>query len=179
MLTPTSDDFVKLAQQVADLTTLITKQAQAAAASPTPTVAPITPPAALASSSELFLGPLMSNPAAGTSPSIFSLFLEVEVATITSVIQHELRASNIYKLDPRHRDKAEKKTLELNSTKLELSNDDAALKEYKTLNSIIDPLSMYFSILIMHAQPSGKSALLAVQLFCYMAHLSRIMSEYE
>ncbi|PBK81256.1 hypothetical protein ARMGADRAFT_881894, partial [Armillaria gallica] len=112
-------------------------------------------------------------------PSIFSLFPEVEVATITSVIQHELRASDIYKLDPRHRDKAERKTLELNGTKLELSNDDTALKEYKTLNSIIDPLSTYFSILIMHAQPSGKSALLAVQLFRYTAHLSRIASEYE
>ncbi|KAK0241007.1 hypothetical protein EDD85DRAFT_735717, partial [Armillaria nabsnona] len=118
-------------------------------------------------------------PATSTSPSIFSLFLEVEVATITSVIQHELHASNIYKLDPRHHNKAERKTLELNGTKLELSNDDTALKEYKTLNSIVDPLSMYFSILIMHAQPSGKSAVLAVQFFCYTAHLSRIASEYK
>ncbi|KAK0438686.1 uncharacterized protein EV420DRAFT_1279926 [Desarmillaria tabescens] len=129
--------------------------------------------------SELFLGPLTSNPAAGASPSIFSLFPKVEVTTITSIIQHELRASDIYKLNTWHCDKPERKTLKLNGTKLELSNDDTALKEYKTLNSILDPLSTYFSILIMHTQPSGKSALLAVQLFRYNAHLSRIASEYK
>ncbi|KAG7449842.1 uncharacterized protein BT62DRAFT_928592 [Guyanagaster necrorhizus] len=95
------------------------------------------------------------------------------------VIQHDLRASDVYKLDLRHRGKTERKTLEFNGTKLELFNDDAALKEYKTLNSIIDPLSTYFSILIMHAQPSGKSALLGIQVFCFTAHLSRIASEYE
>ncbi|KAK0471865.1 hypothetical protein IW261DRAFT_1344122 [Armillaria novae-zelandiae] len=113
------------------------------------------------------------------SPSIFSLFPEVEVATITCVIQHELCASDIYKLDPRHHDKMDRKTLELNGTKLKLANDNTVLKEYRTLNSIIDPLTMYFSILIMHAQPSGKSALLAVQLFHYTVHLSRIASEYK
>ncbi|PBK97291.1 hypothetical protein ARMGADRAFT_880964, partial [Armillaria gallica] len=111
--------------------------------------------------------------------TLFSLFPKVEVATITSIIQHNLHTSDIYKLDTWHRDKAERKTLELNGTKLELSNDDVVLKEYKTLNSIIDPLSTYFSILIIHAQASRKSALLAVQVLHYNAHLSRIASEYE
>ncbi|KAG7443258.1 uncharacterized protein BT62DRAFT_845874, partial [Guyanagaster necrorhizus] len=111
--------------------------------------------------------------------SIFSLFPEVEVAIIMMVIQYDLHASDIYKLNLKHRDKTERKTPELNSTKLKLSNVNAALKEYKTLNSIIDPLSMYFSILIIHAQPSGKSALLGIQLFHYTAHLLRITSEYK
>ncbi len=94
-------------------------------------------------------------------------------------MQHELQGANLYKLDPRYRDKAKWKTLKLNGTKLELSNDDAAMKEYKTLNSILDPLSTYFSILIMHAQPSGKAALLAVELFWYNSHLSRTAAEYK
>ncbi len=141
---------------------LIMKQVQAAATSTTPMVTLVGQSATPASSLELFLGPLTLNPAPGALPSIFSLFLEVEAATITSVIQHNLCTSNIYKLGPRHHNKAERKTLELNSTKLELSNNNAVLKEYKTLNSIINPLSMYFSILIMHAQPSGKLALLGV-----------------
>ncbi|PBK93499.1 hypothetical protein ARMGADRAFT_872169, partial [Armillaria gallica] len=111
--------------------------------------------------------------------SLFSLFPKVEAATITSIIQHDLRTLDIYKLDTWHHNKAEQKTLELNGTKLELSNDDAVLKEYKTLNSIINPLFTYFSILIMHAQASGKSALLAIQVLHYNAHLSRIASEYE
>ncbi|PBK85579.1 hypothetical protein ARMGADRAFT_1087446 [Armillaria gallica] len=149
MSAPSADDFAKLVQQVADLTKLITMQAQAASPSNTALVATQVP--APTSNSELVLGPLTLNPAASMSPSLFSLFPKVEVATITSIIQHDLCASDIYKLDTLHHNKAERKTLELNDTKLELSNDNAVLKEYKTLNSIIDPLSTYFSILIMHA----------------------------
>ncbi len=128
----------------------------------------------------LWLGPLTGNPAAGTSTtSLFTLFPEVEVATITSIIQHDLRCSDLYKLDPRYCNKAERKTLELNSTTLELSNDDSSLKKYKTLSSIVVPLTTYFSILMAHYQPMAKSALLGIQLFRYTAHLTKITSEYE
>ncbi|KAK0213323.1 hypothetical protein DFS33DRAFT_1377805 [Desarmillaria ectypa] len=64
MSMPTVDDFTKLAQQVANLTMFVMKWAQAQAASPAPSVVPTSQPAAPTSNSELFLGPLMSNPAA-------------------------------------------------------------------------------------------------------------------
>ncbi|KAK0469349.1 uncharacterized protein EV420DRAFT_1235369, partial [Desarmillaria tabescens] len=111
--------------------------------------------------------------------SLFKLFPEVEEATITSIIQHEFRSSDLYKLDPRYLYyNAEWKTLEHSGTAPEHPND-LSLKECKALSSIIVPLSTYFSILITHNQPTGKSALLAVQLFRYIVHLARIASEYE
>lgn len=113
------------------------------------------------------------------SNSLFTLFPEVEVATITSIIQHKLQCSNLYKRDPHYHNKAEWKTLELNGTTLELSNDDASFKEYKTLSSIAVPLTTYFSILIAHCQPTATSSSLAVQLFHYIAYLMKIASEYE
>lgn len=128
----------------------------------------------------LWLGPLMGNPVAGMSTtSLFTLFPEVKVATITSIIQHNLHCSNLYKLDPRYCNKAERKTLELNGTTLELSNDNSSSKEYKTLSFIVVPLTTHFSILMVHYQPMAKSALLGVQFFCYTAHLTKITSEYE
>ncbi|KAK0224933.1 hypothetical protein EDD85DRAFT_755427, partial [Armillaria nabsnona] len=87
--------------------------------------------------------------------------------------------SDLYKLDPHYCNKTEWKTLELNGTTLELSNNDASFKKYKTLISIAVPLTTYFSILVAHCQPMATSFLLAVQLFCYIAHLTKIASEYE
>ena len=118
--------------------------------------------------------------AAGTSPpSLLSLFPEVEAATITSIIQHEFRGSDLYKLDSRYRDKTERQMLALNGTTLELTTNDTALKEYKSLNSILVPLSTYFSILIMHAQASGKAATISFNVLRYNGHLVKIASEYE
>jgi len=57
--------------------------------------------------------------------------------------------------------------------------NDTALKEYKSLNSILVPLSMYFSILIMHAQASGNSATISFNILRYNGHLVKIVSEYE
>jgi len=101
----------------------------------------------------------MGNMAAGMLlPSLLSLFPEVEAATITSIIQHEFCGSDLYKLDSRYQDKTERQMLALNSTTLELTTNDTALKEYKSLNSILVHLSTYFSILIMHAQASENLA---------------------
>jgi hypothetical protein len=69
--------------------------------------------------------------------------------------------------------------LALNSTTLELITNDTALKEYKSLNSILVPLSTYLSILTMHAQASEKAATISFNTLCYIAHLVKIASKYE
>ncbi|KAF9005387.1 hypothetical protein BDZ89DRAFT_1080041 [Hymenopellis radicata] len=140
-------------------------------------------PAATQSSNPLFISPLTANPAAGTSPSpsLLSCFPEVEAAVITAIITHEFRASDLYKLDSRYRDKSERRTVEFNGSTgtLELTGEDSSLKEFKTLNSIIVPLSTYFSILLLHAQQAPNCARLGAALFTYNAHLVKMASEYE
>ncbi|KAJ3767103.1 hypothetical protein FB446DRAFT_696740 [Lentinula raphanica] len=123
--------------------------------------------------------PLTGNPAAGTSSSLLSLFPEVEAATITAIITHDFRASDLYKLDSRYRDKSERQILSLKGETLELTTNDTAYREYKSLNAIVIPLSTYFSILLCHAEASGKVSRISMDFFKYNAHLIRIASEYE
>ncbi|KZP14064.1 hypothetical protein FIBSPDRAFT_708092, partial [Athelia psychrophila] len=114
--------------------------------------------------------------------SLVSKFPEVEAATISAVILHDLRANELYKLDSRYRDKSEKQILSFNGTSLEVASGDPATKEYKTLNSIIVPLSVYFAILLAHAGNSVSAQLastLGMHFFWYNAHLAKIASEYE
>ncbi|KAJ3711116.1 hypothetical protein DFJ43DRAFT_1169110 [Lentinula guzmanii] len=73
-----------------------------------------------------FVGPLSSSAAAGAS-SLLCLFPEVEAATITSIINHEFRASDLYKLDSRYRDKTERQVLSLKGETLELTRDAKAM----------------------------------------------------
>ncbi|PBK67763.1 hypothetical protein ARMSODRAFT_863996, partial [Armillaria solidipes] len=123
---------------------------------------------------------LTSLPVTSTSlPYLLRLFPQVKEATITSVIQHELPPSDLYKLDPRYLDEGETKTVELDDgITYEFPNVNSSLKEYKTLSSIIVPLSTYFSILIAHLQFAGNAALLAVQMFSYTADLARMANKH-
>ncbi len=108
------DEFTTLQKEVSDMSSalkgieaLLKAQQPATPASNTNVVHPVQPqPSLQPSAGSLFIGPLTSNPAAGTSPSVFYLFPKVEAATITSIMQHELQGANLYKLDPRYRDKA-------------------------------------------------------------------------
>ncbi|THU89500.1 hypothetical protein K435DRAFT_556885, partial [Dendrothele bispora CBS 962.96] len=111
--------------------------------------------------------------------SLLSSFPEIEAATITSIINHEFQASDLYKLDSRWRDKTERQVISLTGNTLELTNGDTASKEYKSLNSVAVPLSTYFSILMSHASAAGNVAKMGIGFFKYNAHLVQIASEYE
>ncbi|KAJ7089052.1 hypothetical protein C8R43DRAFT_908629 [Mycena crocata] len=110
---------------------------------------------------------------AGASPSLRALFPDIEPAHILSVISHELRAADLYKLDPRLKDVeatyciGATGALELNTTKH---------KSYKTLNSILLPLNTYFGILTVHNIANGY---LAAYFHRHTAHLVTLASEFE
>ncbi|KAJ7846549.1 hypothetical protein B0H13DRAFT_1459511, partial [Mycena leptocephala] len=84
--------------------------------------------------------------------SLRSLFPDTESACITAVITHELKASDIYKLDPRLKDSESSFIL----TGVGLQLNDSKHKSYKNLNSIIFPLHTYFAILLEHIPTSSR-----------------------
>ncbi|KAJ3779732.1 hypothetical protein GGU10DRAFT_337764 [Lentinula aff. detonsa] len=133
-----------------EIVTLIHEAFQSLNSMPAPPLAaPSQPP---------YTPPLTRNTAAGASSSLLSLFPEVEAASITAIITHNFRASDLYKLDSRYRDKTERQILSLKGETLELTTNDSAYRDYKSLNAIAIPLSTYFSILVSHAETSGKIA---------------------
>ncbi|PBL04281.1 hypothetical protein ARMGADRAFT_1096509 [Armillaria gallica] len=96
---------------------------------------------------------------------------------IRSVIQHELPSL----ISTRYQDEGEKKTMEFDGEiTYEVPNINSSLKEYKTLSSIIVPLSTYFSILIAHYnQFAGNATSLAIQMFSYTADLASMANEHR
>ncbi|KAJ7783462.1 hypothetical protein DFH07DRAFT_726930 [Mycena maculata] len=115
------------------------------------------------------LAPL--NSPAGASPSLRTLFPDIEPACIIAVITHELRAADLYKLDPRLKDA--EPTYSLSPTgafEMNMSKH----KAYKTLNSILLPLNTYFSILTVHTHGAP-----AAFFHRHTAHLVTLASEYE
>ncbi|KAJ7712343.1 hypothetical protein B0H14DRAFT_2167018, partial [Mycena olivaceomarginata] len=111
------------------------------------------------------------NSAAGAPPSLRTLFPDIEPACITAVITHELRAVDLYKLDPRLKDT--EPTYSLSATGA-FEMNVSKHKAYKNLNSILLPLNTYFGILTAHANGT-----LAAYFHRHTAHLVTLASEYE
>jgi hypothetical protein len=123
-----------------------------------------------------FVAPITVVPAAGASipPSLRSLFPDIESACITAVITHELKASDIYKLDPRLKDSESSFIL----TGAGLQLNDSKHKSYKNANSIVFPLHTYFAILLEHI-PASSSRGIAAYFFWYLTHIETLATEYE
>ncbi|KAF6744095.1 hypothetical protein DFP72DRAFT_826402 [Ephemerocybe angulata] len=118
-----------------------------------------------------FIPPPTTN---GASTSLRSLFPDIEAAHITSIITHDFRGSDLYKLDSRYRDKEAAFTFNGSTGQFETSN--RAAKEYKTFDMLYIPLVAYFSILSAHlpGQPT-----VPLVFFKFLVHLQKLARDYE
>lgn len=154
-------------------------QAPAAFGAPTPQApqAPIPPPLVIPP----ILAPPTVNPAAGTS-SFRKLFPHVEAAVIMSVINHEFKPLDLYKLNFRLKEKANEKLLAVSAAgaNLAIAEDErSSSKHYKTLQSVIIPLQTYARILGLHHTASGNAHVIWSAFTIYTAHLLRLTEDYE
>ncbi len=169
----------------AQLVPILLSQLQSSGTAATPAFQPqpaAGPPQSIlfsASSAQMaFVGPLTSNPAAGTSASLLSQFPEVEAPVIATIIQHEFKGSDLYKLDSKYRDKAERGVLEWENGTLQFKSEPT-VKDYPNPNFVIQPLTVYFSILIAHSAATGKTAELAIATLAYISSLTKLAVEFE
>ncbi|KAJ3534181.1 hypothetical protein NMY22_g7033 [Coprinellus aureogranulatus] len=114
---------------------------------------------------------------AGTSPSIRSLFPDVEAAHISDIISHTFRPQDLYKLDSRYRDKDRSYTFNMSTGAFE--TDNRAAKDYKSFDSIYAPLVTYFNILSAHLASRDRSLSVPFVFFQFLIHLQKIQREYE
>lgn len=142
----------------------------------TPTHGPILPnPAAPA---HPHVGPLTGNPAAGASLSLLLTFPEVEETVIISVITHTLKGSDLYKLDSKYRDKADRGMLDFENGNIRMRTDTTT-KDYPTPASIEIPLMVYFRIIIAHSAATGQSVQVALATLSYVESFLRLRADYE
>ncbi|KAJ7102861.1 hypothetical protein C8R44DRAFT_746828 [Mycena epipterygia] len=148
--TPPSDSE-KIDALQAQLTQLLSIMQVAAVASQaagaTPAQPEQPPPLALPPQQQ-FTAPLAPlNSPAGALPSLRSLFPDIEPACIMAVITHELKATDLYKLDVRVKDAEPSYSLSATGT---FEMNVSRHKAYKNWNSVAFPLHNYFAILTAH-----------------------------
>lgn len=190
MTTPSALDIAALIDALkpvmaAEIATAVTAAVSTAVAAATP-IPPPNPPLPTAqpgppqqySQTTGFVGPLTGNQAAGASIHLMTEFPEVEEAVIISVITHQFRGSDLYKLDSKYRDKADRSTLEFENGAVRVKTD-ASVKEYPTPLSVELPLMVYFRILIAHAVTTGDVATVALATSAYTESFLRLRAEYE
>jgi hypothetical protein len=143
----TAETLAVLTSQMPQLFSLL-RPTLAPAGQPVPLPQTELPTLVVPAAQPQFQPPLLPlNSPAGASPSLRSLFLDIEPACITAVIAHELKASDLYKLDTRVKDSEPTYSLSATGT-FEMNNSKH--KTYKNLNSVAFPLHTYFAILTAH-----------------------------
>ncbi|KAJ7429639.1 hypothetical protein B0H11DRAFT_1766847 [Mycena galericulata] len=121
-----------------------------------------------------FVAPIAAlNSTAGASPSLRSLFPDIESACISMVIIHDLKAADLYKLDTCVKDSEPSYSLSAAGT---FEMNVSRHKAYKNLNSVVFPLHNYFAILTAHFP--ARSAC-SVYFYRYLTHLITLATEYE
>ena len=124
--------------------------------------------------------PTFSYPPAGHEPNdIASLFRHVDDDLLTAILNHELPAAQLYKLDTRRIAEAEWHMVDLEDSTVSFRCVPSALEIYKTLDSLLVPLNTYFSILCVHGLQNGQPITLPCYFFKYSSHLVKIAAQYE
>ncbi|KAJ3519397.1 hypothetical protein NM688_g9306 [Phlebia brevispora] len=110
---------------------------------------------------------------------IGSLFQTIDKELLNAVLNHDLPAAQLYKLDTRRISEAEWHIVDLEDSTVSFRCVPSALEIYKTLDSLLVPLNIYFSILCVHGLQNGQQITLPCHFFRYSSHLVKIAAQYE
>lgn len=112
-------------------------------------------------------------------PDLATLFQHVDAGTLNALLNHELPAAELYKLDTRRIMESQWHLIDLDDSTVQFRCVPSAREIYQTLDSLMVPLNTYFSILSVHGLSSGQPPTLPCHFFRYSSHLIKIASQYE
>ncbi|EPS92762.1 hypothetical protein FOMPIDRAFT_1137342 [Fomitopsis schrenkii] len=127
--------------------------------------------------------PTISVPASARPPpgmSLLDQFPSVRASVLLDIARHEFEPSDLYKLDSRYRDKAERSVIDLSGGTLAVRA--TSTKDYPTFNSVFPPLGLYFQILVTFvgtAQDPELSTYVSRVTFEYLIQLQALHEEYQ
>ncbi|KAJ7827852.1 hypothetical protein B0H14DRAFT_2367343 [Mycena olivaceomarginata] len=105
--------------------------------------------------------------------SVSRLFPDIEPSILSAVLNHTLRARDLYLLDPRVRDV--EPTYIFNGFTSCFEPSTSKFREYATLGSVIIPLHNYFAILLAH---NPEAHALPTYIFSYLTQLQMLAADY-
>ncbi|KAI0337537.1 hypothetical protein BDW22DRAFT_1363924 [Trametopsis cervina] len=112
-------------------------------------------------------------------PNIASLFPHVDEDTLNAILNHELPAAELYKLDTRRIMDSNWHLVDLEDSSVQFRTVPSAREIYQNMESLLVPLNTYFSILCIHGLSNGQPPILPCYFFRYSSHLVKIASQYE
>ncbi|KAI0081796.1 hypothetical protein K474DRAFT_1144372 [Panus rudis PR-1116 ss-1] len=119
-----------------------------------------------------------------TDPDYAALFPHIDEETLNAILHHDFPAAELYKLDTRRLQESSWNMVDLQDsptspTSVAFRAVPSAREIYKTLDSLLVPLNMYFSILSIHALANGQPITVPHYFFRYSSHLVKISAQYE
>ncbi|KAH9936964.1 hypothetical protein B0H21DRAFT_58781 [Amylocystis lapponica] len=113
--------------------------------------------------------------------NIYYLFPHIDQDVIASILHHTLSAAELYKLDSRRIFESQWNFVDpaLEDSALALQVGDSAHDIYETLDSLVVPLNIYFSVLTLHGLANAQNAMLPCYFFAYTSQLVKIAAQYE
>ncbi|THH33688.1 hypothetical protein EUX98_g618 [Antrodiella citrinella] len=103
----------------------------------------------------------------------------VDSETVEAILHHDLPAAELYKLDTRRILESQWHIVDLQDSTVSFRSVPSAVQIYQTLDSLLIPLNIYFSILSVHALSAGQSVFLPSYFFQYLNHLVKISAQYK
>lgn len=88
--------------------------------------------------------------------SLLDLFPSVKAGVLLDIARHDFEPSDLYKLDSKYRDKAERSVLDLSGSTLTVRS--TTTKDYPSFHSLFLPLTVYFRILTAFAASSSNGS---------------------
>ncbi|EPS92742.1 hypothetical protein FOMPIDRAFT_1106331, partial [Fomitopsis schrenkii] len=104
--------------------------------------------------------------------SLLDVFPKIKASVLLEIARHEFEPSDLYKLDLKFRDKAERSVLDLTGDSITLRK--TSTKDYPSYNSLVPPLTVYFSILSAFVASSNNISLLFEVTRATMMYLHRL-----
>ncbi|KAI0739319.1 hypothetical protein BC629DRAFT_1596634 [Irpex lacteus] len=115
------------------------------------------------------------------SVDLAALFPHIEEDTLNAILNHDLPAAELYKLDTRRISETQTQwhLVDLDDSTVKVRSVPSARQIYQNLDSLLVPLNTYFSILCVHGLSNGQPPTLPCHFFKYSSHLVKIASQYE
>lgn len=108
-----------------------------------------------------------------------SLFQHIDAETLNAILNHDFPAAELYKLDTRRILEAQWHMIDLEDSTVAFRCVPSAREIYQTVDSLMVPLNIYFSILSVHGLSHGQPPTLPIHFFKYSSHLTKIINQYE
>ncbi|KDQ17030.1 hypothetical protein BOTBODRAFT_223454 [Botryobasidium botryosum FD-172 SS1] len=116
--------------------------------------------------------PSVTAPHANGRP-LSKTFPTIDVSVLAEIMRHEFKPRHLYKLDSYPWDKSDRTVFHLKGGHFAVK-DSPCIKDYPSYSSLIDPLEIYFNVLVQALVGSGRASVVAEASLAFSKYLTQL-----